>query len=271
MYKLIAIDMDGTLLDTNGNLSSENIKAVKRAIDNDVKVVFTTGRGIKAISKFINEFGLNDKEEYAITNNGVSLYSTKTLKCLKSHLIEGEDLKRLCDLGLSFGAKLHIYDYDTEGCIVLEENEFTQFERRIGMPTYVDPNFCSKIDENKKVFKVLYLSNENRIAEIKNKIPDFVYEKFVVVRSLPFAVEIFDKNCNKGNAVRDLANMFDISRDKVIAIGDQQNDLEMIKFAGLGVAMGNAINEIKDIADYVTDTNDNDGVAKVINKFVFGF
>ena len=79
---------------------------------------------------------------------------------------------------------------------------------------------------------------------------------------------MFHKDCNKGNAVRDLANMFNISREEIISIGDQQNDFEMIKFAGLGVAMGNAIDEIKNVADYITDTNDNNGVAKVINEFV---
>lgn len=268
MYKLIAIDMDGTLLDSNGNLSSENIKAVKAAIDKGVKIVFTTGRGIRAITKFINEFGLNEKEEYAITNNGVSLYSTKTLKCLKSNLINGNDLKKLSDLGLSFGAKLHIYEYETEGCIVLEENEFTNFERHIGMPTFVQPDFCNQINENTKAFKILYVSKADEIVEIRKRIPDFVYEKFVVVRSLPFALEIFDKNCNKWNAVKDLASMFEISSDEIITIGDQQNDFEMIKYAGLGVAMGNAIDEIKEISKYITDTNDNNGVAKVINKFI---
>lgn len=268
MYKLIAIDMDGTLLNSKGNLSEENIKAVKSAIDKGIKIVFTTGRGIKAITRFINEFGLNEKEEYAITNNGVSLYSTKTLKCLKSSWINGEDLRKLCDIGLGFGAKLHIYDYETEGCIVLEENKFTEFERHIGMSTFVQPDFCNNINENTKAFKILYFSSESEISNIRNKIPDSVYEKFVVVRSLPIAIEIFDKNCNKWNAVRDLASMFNIEREEIITIGDQQNDFEMIKYAGLGVAMGNAIDEIKEIADHITDTNDNNGVAKVINKFV---
>lgn len=269
MYKLISIDMDGTLLNSQGKLSNENIFAIKNAINKGVKIVFTTGRGIRAIVEFINEVGLGNREEYAITNNGVSLYNTKTLKCLKANLVSGNDLKTLCNTGIELGAKLHIYDFNTEGCIVLEDNEFTQFERKhIGMPVFIEPNFCENIDDSKKVFKVLYLGKEDKINEIQKNVPSFIHEKFAVVRSLPVALELFHKECNKGNAVRDLANMFNISREEIISIGDQQNDFEMIKFAGLGVAMGNAIDEIKNVADYITDTNDNNGVAKVINEFV---
>ena len=76
LYKLIAIDMDGTLLNSDGQISNENISAVKRALDKGVKVVFTTGRGIRAIIKFIEKVGLSDKDEYIITNNGVSLYKS---------------------------------------------------------------------------------------------------------------------------------------------------------------------------------------------------
>lgn len=269
MYKLISIDMDGTLLNSSGEISDGNLIAIKNAINKGVKVVFTTGRGIISIARFIKQVGLGDKDEYAITNNGVSLYNTKTLKCLKANVISGEDLRTLCKMGIDFGVKIHIYDSITEGCIVLEDNDFTEFERdHIGMPVFVEPDFCDNVNENKKAFKILYLGNEEKLNEIQKNIPQFVYEKFAVVRSLPIVLEIFNKECNKGNAVRELADIFGFSMDEVISIGDQQNDYEMIKYAGLGVAMGNAIDELKSIANYITDTNDNDGVAKVINKFV---
>lgn len=270
MYKLIATDMDGTLLNSHGEISEENIKALRQAMDKNVKVVFTTGRGIRAITKFINALGFNEREEYVITNNGVSLYNTKTLKCLQVNTISGEKLKILCELGLELGAKIHVYEYPTESCVVLEENEFTVFERdHIGMPVSIEPDFCSNIIKDKRqAFKVLYLGSKELLDEIHSKIPEHIYEKFAVVRSLPIVLEIFQKKCNKGNAVRDLGDMLNISKDEIIAIGDQQNDFEMIKFAGMGVAMGNAIDTLKEVANYITDTNDNDGVAKVINKFI---
>lgn len=269
MYKLISIDMDGTLLNSKGELSEENILAVKSAIKKGVKVVFTTGRGIRAITRFLDKVGLLESDEYVITNNGVSLYKSKTLKCLRANAISGQDLKTLCDVGINLGAKLHIYDFESEGCVVLEENEFTKFERdHIGMPTFVKPDYCDNFDDSKKAFKVLYLQNKDVIDYIEKNIPKYIFEKFNAVRSLDIALELFYKECNKGNAVKELADMFGFKREEIIAIGDQRNDLEMIEFAGLGVAMGNAIEKIKEVANYVTDTNDNNGVAKVINKFV---
>lgn len=262
--------MDGTLLNGQGEISDENLIAIEKALNKGVKIVFTTGRGIFSIARFIKQVGLDKEDEYAITNNGVSLYNTKTLKCLKSNVITGRDLTYLCRLGIELGTKIHVYDAITEGCIVLEENEFANFERdHIGMPVYVRPNFCNDDDdEEKKAFKVLYLGDEDELNEIQKRIPKDVYEKYAVVRSLPIVLEIFKKECNKGNAVKDLAKIFGFKQEEIISIGDQQNDYEMIKFAGLGVAMGNAIDSLKEIADYVTDTNDNSGVAKVINKFI---
>lgn len=268
MYKLVTIDMDGTLLNSNGEISQENVKAIKKATEKGVKVVIATGRGIKSLGKFIDQLGFGNKEGYVITNNGVSLHSTKTLECLKSNIIEGEELKKLCGFGLELGAFLHVYDY-SGSCIVLEDNEFTRFEKdHVRIPTIIDPNFYKNMDKNNKAFKVLYLSNEKKIEEIYNKIPESMKEKYTVVKSLPFVIEVFDKKCNKGNAVKDLCKIFNITTEEVISIGDQNNDYEMIKYAGLGVAMGNAVDSLKNIAKYVTDTNDNNGVAKVINKFI---
>ena len=269
MYKLVSVDMDGTLLNSKGEISSENLTAIKEAISKGVKVVITTGRGIKSIEKFIEEIGLRNENEYVITNNGVSIHSTKTLKCINATTIESEDIKKLCLFGIESGAYIHMYDYNTESCYVLEENNYTKFERDyVGMPTFIDPNFYENINKNEKAFKVLYFGVKEKMDELYNNMPEFIKNKFAIVRSLPIAIEIFSKECNKGNAVRDLAKRFNITMDQVISIGDQNNDFEMIKFAGLGIAMGNAVDRIKNVADYITDTNDNNGVAKVINKFI---
>lgn len=269
MYKLIAVDMDGTLLNSNGKISDENLSAVHEAIAKGVKVVFTTGRGIKAIDSFIKEVKLSDKNEYVITNNGVSMYKTNTLECVRSHELNSEEIKEICELGKNLDADILIYDYATEGSIFLRDSKFIQFEiRHIGMPVNIIPDYYENITEENKAFKILFVGDKEGIDSYIENIPDEIKSKYSVVRSLPNILEIFNKSCNKGTAVSELANMFNISREEVICIGDQQNDLEMIKYAGLGVAMGNAIDQVKEIADYITDTNDNNGVAKVIRKFV---
>nr|WP_264175104.1 HAD-IIB family hydrolase [Clostridium tagluense] len=85
---------------------------------------------------------------------------------------------------------------------------------------------------------------------------------------MPIVLEVMDKDCNKGYGVKVLGDMLGIKKEEIICIGDEANDIEMITYAGLGIAMGNAIEELKDVAEYVTLDNDNDGVAKAIEKFI---
>ncbi len=269
MYKLISIDMDGTLLNSEGKISQKNKEALKYAIDKGVKVVFTTGRGIKGIEEFIKEAGLSDKDEYVITNNGVSLYKTNTLKCISSHELSHKDIKELCEVAFDIGAELLIYDYESEGSIFLKYSKYVEFEKdHIGMPVRIVKDYYENLSEKDKAFKVIFVGDKDKEDVIEHKIPQSIRDKYTVVRSLPNIIEIFDKSSNKGNAVKELAGIFNFKREEVICIGDQQNDMEMIKYAGLGIAMGNGIDDLKEIADYVTDTNDNNGVAKAIRKFI---
>ena len=100
------------------------------------------------------------------------------------------------------------------------------------------------------------------------KLPKEVYEKYTVVRSTPFFLEFLNKEVNKGVGVELLAKHLGIKREEVMTFGDAGNDLHMIEYAGLGVAMANAFDEVKEAANYITDTNENDGVAKAIEKFI---
>jgi len=100
------------------------------------------------------------------------------------------------------------------------------------------------------------------------QIPTDYYDRFTVVRSAPFFLEILNKNSNKGNGVAMLADYLGIASTEVICVGDAGNDIHMLEYAGLSVAMGNAFDDIKAIADYVTHSNEDDGVAHVIEKFI---
>lgn len=269
MYKLIAVDMDGTLLNSNGRISDENLKSIHNAINKGVKVVFTTGRGIKAIDTFIKEAKLSDKNEYVITNNGVALYSTNTLKCISSYELNSDEIREICEVGKKLDADILIYDYESESSIFLRDSKYVQFEtKHIGMPVSIIYDYCETLTKDKRAFKVLFVGEKEVLDSHFENIPKEIKDKYNIVRTLPNTLEIFNKSCNKGNAVKALAEKFNILREEIICIGDQQNDFEMIQYAGLGVAMGNAIDKIKELADYITDTNDNDGVAKVIKKFV---
>ena len=114
----------------------------------------------------------------------------------------------------------------------------------------------------------MIVDEPERLEEIIQQLPKNLFNKYTIVRSAPFYLEFLGKTTNKGTALKTLCMNLNIPIENAIAVGDEENDQHMIKYAGLGVAMGNARNSIKEIADYVTDTNNENGVAKVINKYI---
>lgn len=129
-------------------------------------------------------------------------------------------------------------------------------------------NFISDIKEDDEITKILFSQREELLAKKMLELPKEFYNEYTVVKTMPTVLEVMSKDCNKGYGVKVLADKLGIKKDEIICIGDQANDIEMITYAGLGIAMGNAIDELKGIAQYITSDNDNDGVAKAIEKFI---
>jgi Cof subfamily protein (haloacid dehalogenase superfamily) len=134
------------------------------------------------------------------------------------------------------------------------------------MPIVVVDDFKAAVTE--PVVKVLMNKEAERLVEVEKKLQKQLEGQLSVMRSKPFFLEFTEHGVTKGTSLNQLIQKLGIKREEVIAMGDSYNDQAMIEFAGLGVAMGNAPDDIKEIANYVTDTNMNDGVAKVVEKFV---
>ena len=124
------------------------------------------------------------------------------------------------------------------------------------------------IDSSTTIVKIMFIDKEPILSKAIEKLPKEIYDNYTVVRSAPFFLEFINKKVNKGFGVELLAKSLGIKQEEVICMGDAGNDIHMIEYAGLGVAMGNAFPEVKEIASYVTKTNEENGVAHVINKFV---
>lgn len=263
MYKLLAIDMDGTLLNSNREVSKENKDAIKNAIEKGVKVVITSGRSLKGLEKFLEEMNLRGENEYLIANNGGTIYKTDDFECINYKGLSNEDLIESYKLSLNTGLQMMAYTHND--CVAPEENEFTRFEKEF-VGTEVKIIDCDLVKDD--ITKILFAQKEENLEKIIKEMPKEYYDKYHVVKTMPTVLEVMNKECNKGYGVKKLADHLGINRDEIICIGDQANDVEMIEYAGLGVAMGNAIEEVKSIANYVTDSNDNNGVAKVIEKFI---
>ena len=114
----------------------------------------------------------------------------------------------------------------------------------------------------------MIIDEPEKLEEVLENIPKELFDKYTIVRSAPFFLEFLNKDANKGTALKALCETINIPIEKSIAVGDEENDQHMIKLAGLGVAMGNARDSIKEIANYVTCSNNEHGVAKVIDKFI---
>jgi len=270
--KMIGIDLDGTLLNEAHRISQANKLAVQNAIKNDVHVVIATGRNLYQAEYYARCF---ENTAYVVAANGSVVKSLETNELMYENLISKEALKKLIealyDLGLRpiFNSHTHTYISGFRNSIVYT------FMKRYSETPELDKceNLHSKrscfklLDRDIKISKVIFF-NWKRKGEKKilQKIESM--HQFEVVKTSKYGYEITNTGNNKGNGIKVIADQLGIVSSEIMTIGDSGNDIEMLKFAGLGVAMGNANEHIKTFADVVTSTNAEDGVAKAINQYV---
>ncbi|MBK5239596.1 sugar-phosphatase [Clostridium sp.] len=265
MYKLIALDMDGTLLNDKKQISLANYNAIQQARDNGVKVVLASGRPLVGFEKYLEELDLISKDDYAVAFNGALVQSSEGGEIVSKTTLTIDDYKYLYELSKELKVNIHAL---TETTVISPyDSKYTRNEAYMnGISREISDVYDVPADTT--IVKVMFVDEPEIIEEIMNMIPEEVSDKYTIVRSAPFYLEFLHKSVNKGAGVAALAKKLNIKQEEVICIGDAGNDIHMIKYAGLGVAMGNAFPEVKKIANFITKTNEEDGVAHVINKFV---
>ncbi|PAB60469.1 sugar-phosphatase [Anaeromicrobium sediminis] len=265
MYKLIALDMDGTLLNSNKEISKENYEAIKKARENGVKVVLATGRPVDGVKKYLEELDMVSDEEYVAAYNGAVIQNGKSGDIISKIPLNLDCYKELYELSKELEVNIHALT--EKGVTTPKYNEYTEVEATINeIPLMVEE--VSDIDENETIIKVMFIDDPKKLDDITDKIPEHIKEKYTVVRTYPIFLEFLDKRVDKAFGVKTIAENLNIKQEEIICVGDAGNDLGMVKYAGLGVAMDNAFDEVKEIANYVTLSNDNHGVAHVIEKFI---
>lgn len=265
MYKLVAIDMDGTLLNSKKVISERNHSAIQEAKKNGVKIVLATGRPMDGIKNFLTELNLLEKGDYAVAFNGALVQDSHSGAVLAKKGLALKDLEYLFNLSKKLDVNIH--SLTPSSCITPKHSKYSQLEADLnGIPLeIVDFN---KITDDTEIIKVMFIDEEKILDRVLSDLPEDIYEKYTIVRSAPFFLEFLNKEVNKGVGVETLATSLGIKKEEVICIGDAGNDIHMVEYAGLGVAMSNAFPELKDVADYITFSNDEDGVAHVIDKFI---
>lgn len=265
MYKLIAIDMDGTLLKEDKTISNRTKLSIQKAVQQGVKVVLASGRPIEGLRRYLEELNLMHEEDYVMSFNGSVVQKTKSQSIISKNILCGKDLKMLYALSRELNVNIHAFT--NKGCITPKMNEYTELEGRINGICVQEADF-DEIRDDEEIIKIMFVDPQPVLEEAIDKMDKSLYDKYTIVRSAPFFLEFLNKESSKGTAVKALAAYLGIKREEVICIGDAGNDLDMIEYAGLGVAMQNAFEEVKEAADFITKTNEEDGVAYVIEKFI---
>ncbi|MCH3964902.1 MAG: Cof-type HAD-IIB family hydrolase [Clostridium sp.] len=265
MYKLIAIDMDGTLLRNDKTISSENIAAIKEAVEHNVKIIPATGRPSKGIKKYLEQLNLISDSNYVVSLNGALVESAKSHRSIYEKLLSLDDIKYIYELGTKISTNIQVSL--KESIITPVPNKYSTGDAILNGIELKIEDFC-KLSPDDHIFKVMFMGDEPVLSKGIDMLPENIYHKYTVLRSEPYFLEFMNKATNKWNGVETAAKNLGIKKSEIICIGDSGNDIHMIKSAGLGVAMGNASNEIKKLSSYVTKTNEENGVAHVIYKFI---
>ncbi len=265
-YKVLALDIDGTLTNSEKKITERTKRAVDAAAERGVKIVIASGRPVQGIREFARELRLEENDGYILSFNGGRLISCRTGEIIHDMKLPLEYLPEIYALSKEYGVNLMSYEGDD---LITEtpDDEFLAIEARInGLGIKKVDNLVEHI--NFPINKCLMLGEGNYLAEVEKKVHAALCDRMDVYRSEPYFLEILPKGVDKAKALERLLNMLDSSREELMACGDGFNDLTMIRYAGLGVAMANARDEVKESADYVTCSNDEDGVAAAIERFI---
>jgi Cof subfamily protein (haloacid dehalogenase superfamily) len=258
----MAVDIDGTLLDSKGNLTEETKKAIKSGVDKGLIFTISTGRPMQGVEHLNSLLNLDLP---FITYNGAIVVMGKSKKVLYKRNLTFEDSRVIVELGRKYKTTMMIWADNK--LFVTEINDRTEKYKGISK---VEPVLINDIDGLIKngVTKILWYDEVEKIEEYHAEMGKFLDGRVNYHTSNPMFLEFVDINASKAIALEKIGEHYGISRDEMIAVGDGFNDLSMIEYAGLGVAMANAGKAIKAKADFITLSNDEDGVAHVIYKFV---
>jgi len=266
-YKLIAIDIDDTLLNSAKTISEKNKLMITMALAQGIKVVLCSGRPHKAMEKYASALGIEGSEQYMITNGGAiieNMHGEFIMQRTLSNEFYREFVEFIQTNDLSYCV------FDVNGNIYTSNNyDINRFTIAMAFEGNDDLHIRRPEDLplNFEITKAVINAKESKLDEITNFIKASFTDYFVVRTGVGY-LEIFPKNVNKGNAVKFLSEKLGIKMDEVMTLGDRDNDISMIEIAGTGVAMANATEGVKAVANYVTTDNDHDGVGNAIEKFI---
>ena len=274
--KILFTDLDGTLLDDNKDISAEDMSAVRKMIAAGHKFVMTTGRPLTSVKKLASRYGFLEAGFYLVSFNGGLIYDCESQEAILTRYIPVEEVKAIMDAAHACGMHAHTYSGD----LVVSEYETEQLKTycRLMQMDYVVVKdireyygqFINVVVKPPIKVNIITPFDHSSLESFRAEMRKTTAGKLFDVFSKPEMLEFSHMKSNKGDAVRFMADFYKVPMADTIAVGDEENDCPMIEAAGVGVAMANASPVVRNVADYVTERDNNhSGIAEVIEKFVF--
>ena len=265
-YKLLVLDLDGTLTNSKKEITAHTLDTLIRAQEQGLKIVLASGRPTYGVAPLANKLQLEKYEGYILSYNGGEIIDWKTKEMMYKNLLDPTVLPYLYKC-----AK------DNDFAIVTYENEFVLTEKPddeyVIKEALLNVMTIKKVDNfldavKHPVAKCLIVGEPERLAVLEKEMQETLKDKMGVFRSEPYFLELVPKGIDKARSLEVLLKERGMTKEEMMAVGDGFNDLSMIRYAGMGVAMANAQTVVRDSADFITLSNDEDGVAHVVEKFI---
>jgi Cof subfamily protein (haloacid dehalogenase superfamily) len=260
--KAVVLDLDGTLLNSQHQISDRNKKVILELKNRGVKIFLATGRTYTSLYPYKQELDLDTP---VICYNGAKIVDSKTDKTYFEFPIHGDDVKELIKISREKGIHLNLYQ-DEIWYIEKSDNEETKTYIEISGLDYTEKDFDTF--EDYRMTKSLFIAEHERLLEIEGLLNKKLNGSVHVTFSKPFFLEILNGDVNKGTALEKVLETEGIPKENVVAFGDGLNDYEMLDTVGIGVAMGNSLDRLKGLVKLKTLSNDDDGVAVFLERYI---
>lgn len=263
-YKMLVLDLDDTLLTDDHQISPRNKEMLFRAQEAGIKVVLASGRPTPAMMRYADELNLQRYGSFVISYNGAIITDMSNGRVIFEQSLTSDQIHDLHDFCLDHN--LHILTYK-DGCIVSEtESEYIDVEKQLTGMAHLKVG-CFKSAITQSAVKCILLEHPDYLKKVEVKLKAAKPNLSVSI-SKPFFLEVVPKGIDKAASIDRLAKLLEIKQEEVVAVGNAHNDLTMIQYAGLGVWVDNVTPDIRHHADAIVSSNNNDGVAEVVEKFL---
>lgn len=266
-YRVLALDIDGTLVNSNKEISQPTLDALIDIQEQGYHVVLASGRPTGGMVKYADQLNFEKYGSFVLSFNGARITDWRTKETIFNQTVPNQVVPELLEIAKANNVGMVVYK---EGDLIIagtEINDYMMHEANLtGLPIEYRPEYC--YDMECPTNKCLMAGEPEILIRLEKELQKRYHGLLLITRSEPFFLEFMPMNVDKAHSLVHLMSGLGMTTEQLICCGDGFNDISMIEIAGLGVAMENAQDRVKEAADYITASNDDNGIVKVIDKFL---